>query len=482
MIGNCLRRLLVASALCAGLLHASHAPSAEPAPRLHAFVNASCVVADEPFLLTEGMAGEQAPRSAALLAIVVGRLTETLLNHAIRATSGRIAKKAARKDTQYSSARNMNLFRAELQPEPQLQLNGELGCITIVTGRFQPDGVDCTAAYVPKTVDPSTLQYAPDRWRSDRSDNSLQNTLRRANICLQGAPGAVYEARFEFSVDGTAWRLSNVGYQVNSLLTARPGQERSVFYTLEIMQPGAAAQQETIALAWMDVGRVRAGAAVPPGVRGPTPWLRVPALSAEARRAYEKQTGVHQQVAGEIEATRRAITRHERLISGLDERIATAPAAVAKGLRQQKLQSEVQVQTLQAELQAREAEYQDLPGGPLEFMPVHIEVGVTESRSEKDSLMALSKAVELAGPVAAFVGGTVSAGMMTRSVDAPSPAEIASAPGDPLDLARSRYLDRLVDYKASVGPEESGSAGTQLAMARDEYNAVRRSMGLEAIR
>jgi hypothetical protein len=477
-----LRSLLISAALCVSPLHATHALAAEAAPGLRAFVNASCVVADEPFMLPEGVSGEQVPRSLALLGIIVGKLTEALLNHTLQATSGQIAKKAARKDTHYTSARDMNLFRAELQPEPRLQLNGELGCITIVTGRFQPDGSDCTAAYVPRTVDPATLQSAPGDWRSNRSDDSLENPLRRANICLEGAPSAVYEARFEFSADGTAWRLSDAGYRVNALLTARPGEERNVFYTIEITQPGATEQRESISLAWLNIGRVRAGESVPQGKRESTPWLRVPALSTEARRAYENQTRVHQQVAGEIDATRRAVTRNQRLIAGLDERIAVAASpAVAKGLGQQKLQSEVQVQTLEAEIQARTAEYDDLPKGPLEFMPVHIEVGVTESRSEKEALMALSKVVDLASPLLASYGTSMATSMITRSIDAPA-APPASAPQDKLDLARGRYLDRLADYKASVGAEESAKASVQLALARDEYNAARRALGLEAVK
>ena len=41
------------------------------------------------------------------------------------------------------------------------------------------------------------------------------------------------------------------------------------------------------------------------------------------------------------------------------------------------------IKTQAAELDARKAEYQDLPLAPLEFMPVTIEVAVTETESEK---------------------------------------------------------------------------------------------------
>lgn len=476
-----LRPLLISALLCVGPLQGQQALAAAPAPRLQAFVNASCVVADEPFLLPGGLAAQQQTRrSAALLGMVVGRLTEAFLSRTFRATSGRIAKRAARKDTIYTSGRNMNLFRADLQSEPRVELNADLGCLTIVTGQFQPDDADCTAAYVPKTVDPATLQSPPAQWRSNRSDGSLENSLRRANICMQGAPSAVYEARFEFSSDGTAWRLSNAGYRVNSLLTARVGQERNVFYTIEITEPGAAKERDTISLAWQNIGRVKAGEQVPQVGRESSPWLRVPALTAEARRAYEDQTRVHQQVAMEIEATKRAVTRHQRLMAGLDERIAVAPRAVANGLRQQKLQSEVLMQTLQAEIQARNAEYADLPKGPLEFMPVNIEIGVTESRSEKAALMALSNVVKLATPLLAVVGSTMTTTSVMRSIE-PAAATPAAAPEDALEPARERYIDRLADYKASIGPEEAASAGAQLAVARDDFNAVRRSFGLEAI-
>ena len=43
--------------------------------------------------------------------------------------------------------------------------------------------------------------------------------MRRANVCVDGKAKAVYEARFEFSTDGTAYRLKDAGYRIESLLT-----------------------------------------------------------------------------------------------------------------------------------------------------------------------------------------------------------------------------------------------------------------------
>ena len=58
-------------------------------------------------------------------------------------------------------------------------------------------------------------------------------------------------------------------------------------------------------------------------------------MSGEARRIYEDKTKAHQGVTGEIEALKRALTRNQRMLAGLDQRIAGADADTAAGLKQQ---------------------------------------------------------------------------------------------------------------------------------------------------
>ncbi len=97
-------------------------------------------------------------------------------------------------------------------------------------------------------------------WKTSRTDDSIENQLRRANVCVDGNARAVYEGRFEFSKDGTTYRLKSAGYRIDSLLTTQEkGASRTVLYTLKITQPGATDQQEALSSAWVDLGTVARG-------------------------------------------------------------------------------------------------------------------------------------------------------------------------------------------------------------------------------
>ncbi|MEO8315855.1 MAG: hypothetical protein ABI645_13810, partial [Pseudomonadota bacterium] len=201
------------------------------------------------------------------------------------------------------------------------------------------------------------------------------------------------------------------------------------------------------------------------------PWLRVPAMSPEARRTYEQQTRVHQEVAAQIDALQRAIVRTQRVIAGLDERIASANKALVAPLRQEKLRQEVQKQTYEVELDARRSEYSELPRQALAFMPVSIEVGVTETKSEKPALLALANVMQqnsgqIASAATSAAGGLVGIG---RSVDAVQGN--VDPLGTALDNSRAAYYDAKL---TNAGPQ-------QLATARDAYNSARRALGLEPV-
>jgi chromosome segregation ATPase len=206
----------------------------------------------------------------------------------------------------------------------------------------------------------------------------------------------------------------------------------------------------------------------------------VPALTTEARRAYEQKTSVHQQVMGEIDALKRALTRNQRELAALDQRIGAASGDIAAGLSQERTRVAVQIQTQQAELEAANAEYQDLPHTPLEFMPVTIEVGVTESRSEKAALLALAGVIDSNGGQLASAGATASAGLFSRSLDL---ADNSARAGPAAELAstRARYFDALVAVKTGTVAASSDDAKRNLADARMKYNDARRALGLELI-
>ena len=155
-----------------------------------------------------------------------------------------------------------------------------------------------------------------------------------------------------------------------------------MFYTVEIATPGQKHDQEdVISTAWVNLGSVNAGPQRDAPAADNPSWLHVPAMSPEARRAFEEATLAHHELAGEIAAARRAISRNRRVVEDLQRRIAAAPPPMAAALGVEKDKVEVQNQVLDAGLQASIAEYAALPRRQLEFMPVSIRVGITESQT-----------------------------------------------------------------------------------------------------
>jgi hypothetical protein len=465
-----------------GLVPGSPALAAHDKVDVHAFINDSCLVADEPWYLPPAPKSgdeEMTPKFLPLIGIVIGKLAELFVNHEIQGKVKQMKSVADRKDTRYATTQEMNLYRADLQTVPVLRINGRLGCMTIVAARLKPAGTDCSAAYLPRQLDPSTAQLPEDQWKTLRTDNSIENQLRRANVCVDGAAWAVYEARFEFSKDATAYRLRDAGYRINALLTTDDKHAtRTALYTLKISQPAATDQQEVLSSAWVKLGAVSAGAASKGSSDPAAPWLKVPSLTPEARRAYDEKTGVQQQLAQEIEALKRATARNERVIQGLDERIEGASGDLAEGLKQERTKTAVQVQVQSAELDARNAELKELPHEPLEFMPVEIEVAVTETESEKKSQLALAQIVgDTGGAVASAVGSQVS-DMISRSVKVRDLVPVSAADTPELSSARAGYFDALVAVQ--TGGTNAASQGN-LDAAKTRYNQARRSLGLDAI-
>ncbi|MGA2341846.1 MAG: hypothetical protein ABSG29_01555 [Steroidobacteraceae bacterium] len=451
---------------------------------VHAYLNDSCIVADEPYYVPPGQkdaAGEEmTPKFFPLLGVVIGKLVELFINHEVQGKAKQMKAGADRKDTRYATTNEMNLYRADLTAAPVVRINGRLGCMTVVAAHLKPDGTDCTAAYVPKQLDLSTMHLPQEQWKSTRTDDSVENQLRRANICVDGNAWAVYEARFEFSKDGTVYRLKDAGYRINSLLTTEDkNASRTVLYTLKISQPSASDQLEVLSSAWIKLGTVSAGAKSTGSPDSASPWLKVPPLSTEARRAYDEKTGPNQQLMGEIEALKRAMARNQRLIEELDRRSAEASADLVEGLKQERTKTAVQVQVQGAELDVRNAEFRDLPHDPLEFMPVEIEVAVTETESEKKSQLALAQIVgDTGGAVASAVGSQVS-DMISRSIklaDADA-APASAADTSELARARARYFDALVDVKTASNAKSQDN----LAAAKTRYNDARRSLGLDPL-
>ena len=479
------RRLAVA--LCLTLLHLQAAPTAQAAHdtiEVRAFANDACIVADEPFFLPVSK-DDQTAKFLPLLGLVIGKLAELFINHEIQASAERMKSGAVRKDTRYAAAKEMNLYRAEFVPAPAVRINARLGCLTIVAATFKPDATDCTAAYLPKDLSPESRAAPQDTWKTSRTDDSIENQLRRANVCVDGKAKAVYEARFEFSADGTAYRLKDAGYRIESLLTTDDKHaSRTTLYTLKILNPGATDQQETLSSAWVNIGAVSAGIRGDGSKSQASPWLLVPPMSAEARRIYEARTSTHQEVMGAIEALNRALIRNQRQLTALDQRIAAATGDVAEGLKQERTRLAVQSQSQGAELEARKAEYQDLPRTPLEFMPVKIEVAVTESESEQKAKLALADILGKNGNLVASTVGNAASGLLSKSAQTgdlklePEPADSEGA----LQRSRAQYFDALVELQAAAPGAARQTSQVKYDAAKDEYNQTRRSIGLEPVK
>ncbi|GAC1664940.1 MAG: hypothetical protein NVS9B2_03320 [Steroidobacteraceae bacterium] len=485
-------------AICASLLLAPIAQVAQATQaaqaahenvEVRAYVDDSCIVADEPYFLPATAVKDPSDPSTAkflpLLGLVVGKLAEVFITHAIQSSADRIKTGAVRKDTHYAMTRQMNLYRVDFRPAPTLGINAKLGCMTIVAASFKPEPVDCTAQYVPKELAREARDLPQNQWTTSRTDASIANQLRRANVCVNGEAKAVYEARFEISSDGTAFRLKNAGYRIASLLTtAEKGAARTTLYTLKISNPGATDQQEILSSAWVNIGSVTAGSHAEGAKNDAAPWLRVPPLSTEARRIYEEKTKVHQEVMGEIEALTRAQVRNRRVLAALDQRIAAAGIETADGLKQERTRIAVQTEILGAELEARKAEYQDLPRVPFEFMPVTIEVAVTETESEKKAQLALADIIGKNGGLVGSVVASAASGLISKSAAA-SDIKTEDDPADAaneLERARNNYFDALVEVQSNAPGTPSADSRRNLALMKEKYNEVRRSQGLEQIK
>jgi hypothetical protein len=469
---------------CAGsLLQTAPSAAAPPPFEVRAYANDTCIVADEPFFLPGNK--EANARFLPLLGLIVGKLAELFINHEIAASAERIKSGAARKDTRYAMVTQMNLYRVDFQSGPALSINAKLGCMTIVAATFKPEPATCTAEYLPKELTPETKDLTQAQWKTSRTDDSIENQLRRANVCVVGNAKAVYEGRFEFSQDRTAYRLKDAGYRIESLLTTSDkGASRATLYTLKVSNPSVTEQQEVLTSAWVNIGTVSAGSHSNGSKGDSAPWLKVPPLSLEARRVYDEKTRLHQETMGEIEALKRAMTRDQRMLASLDQRIAAAGADTVDGLKQERNRIAVQYQSQGAELDARNAEYLDLPRTPLEIMPVTVEVAVTETESEKKAQLALADIIGKSSDLVGSAVGTSATGLLSKSVSAsdiitePDAADSGAALAD----ARSRYYDALVEAKGSAPGAASADAQRKLAAMKDRYNAARRSQGLEQIK
>jgi len=436
------------------------------------FINSTCIITDEPFLLPQSD-DETTARVAPLFGILVSKLASTLISSVIEGSVVGLGGQAARKDTKYVTAKDFNLYLADLSESPATTINPRLGCITVVAGQFHPDSLDCTGDYIPREVSVESLQLSQSEWQTARTDNSVENILRRANVCMAGQTKSVYEARIQFSDDKTAYRMNNAGYWINSLMSTKSTTaSRNLLYTLEMVGPSAGSGGPVLSTAWVNIGQVFAGDTATGSDR--SDWLRVPPMSRSARQVHASDTAIHEEVIGQIDALERAVMRDARLLAGIQERARTASPEVRKGLEKEMTKIGVRVVTKEAMLDARRAEYNDLPQRTLLYMPVTMRFGITETRSERKAMQMLAAIVEansdrLADTASDMIG-------IDRSLN------LESAEAD-LEILRENYFDALVAVNTSL-PDSSNEVEElerELTLATESYNAARLATGLSPI-
>lgn len=455
------------------LLSASYAADSSPGDHdLRVFINDTCIITGEPFLLPQSD-DEAAARVVPLFGILVSKLAGTLISTVIEGSVGGLGGQAARKDTRYVTAKDFNLYRADLSESPATSINPRLGCITIVAGQFHPDSLDCTGDYIPREVSAESVQLPQSEWQTARTDNSVENILRRANVCMIGQIKSVYEARILFSDDKTAYRMDNAGYWINSLMSTKSSTaSRNLLYTLEFIEPSERSGGRALSTAWVNIGRVSAGDTGVGGDR--SDWLRVAPMSRSARQAHASDTAIHQDVIGEIDALERTVVRDARLLAGIRKRAGTASPEVRKGLDKEMAKIGVRIVTKEAMLDARRAEYDDLPQSTLLYMPVTMRFGITETRSERKAMQLLADILEansnaMADTASAMIG-------IDRSLN------LESAEAD-LEVLRESYFDALVAVNTSLpdSNNEVEELERELTLAKESYNAARLARGLSPI-
>ena len=396
-----------------------------------AYINDSCIIADEPFLLPE-TADDTSARMAPVFGVFAAKVANALISGIIQGASGGLNKRGARKDTEYVTANNVNLFTADLSGEPRIRINPQFGCATIVAGEVQPSAYDCTTEYIPREVSAEFLTRPQSEWVTSRTDNSVENILKRANVCIVGEVRSVFEARIVLSDDITAYRVDSAGFTLNRLLeTNSKSAKRNLFYTMEVVEPSADGDGRVMTMALVDLGEVSAGDSSLGDIALSSDWLLVPQVPTLAREDFQTDTAVHQEVYGKIAALERVVARDSRYLAGIEERANSVEPEVRAALQEEMTTVQIRLVTSGSMLEALRGEYQDLPEIDAQYMPVTIRFGITETRSESKAMKQIAAAIEansemLANSAAGVIG-------VERSLD--------SAFGDSeFDALRADYL------------------------------------------
>jgi hypothetical protein len=439
-----------------------------------AYINSSCIIADEPYLLPE-TEGESNARMAPILGALAIKLGNVLISGIINGTASGLSRRGARKDTEYVTANNVNLFAADLTAAPVVTLNPQFGCATIVTGDIQPSDYDCTNEYVPRAISAGYLSLPQSEWVTSRTDNSVENILKRANVCVVGQVRSVFEARVVLSDDRTAYRVDSAGYTINYLLdTKSKSAKRNLFYTMEVVEPSADGDGRVLTMSLINLGEVSAGASSLGDMALSSDWLLVPQISSFAQQDFMSDTTVHREVYGKIEALERVVARDSRYLAGIEERASTAEPEIRAALQNEMTSVQIRLVTSGSMLDALRGEYQDLPAIDAQYMPVTIRFGITETRSESKAMQQIAEAIEANSEMLATSAAKLAG--VSRSLD-------DDIGGNGLDGLRAEYFDALValDIESPESGVDIAQLQNNLETAKRSYNEALVAAGLPSI-
>ena len=367
---------------CAGGLLAlgSCFAAAQTLPQgVRVYFNESCIAADEPVISTE----LDVSKVAGLAGTVVSHAGQAFLADLIRGIAKVIRASTGGRETIHSVDQDMYLYAVDYPRSPELDLTPALGCLTVVGARFQPDTVSCVEQYEPAYLEGDRADE--DAVAKIRGSRSIENVLRRANVCVDGRVNFVFENRIERSDDGTAFRLKGAGHEFNSPLSARRSSDRrALLLTVSIFEPSADGRGGHLATSWINYGEISAGARILEREDDRlSAWTKTPELSAVAAQSYQRDNHLYRETIGAIEELERAVLRGARQLGALEEQLETADPQLRAGLVGEIDRLNLQVASDTAARDAWLAQYDDLPAGEHRYMPVTVRVAVTEAKTEK---------------------------------------------------------------------------------------------------
>ncbi len=470
---------LASLALAAALFtHPAHASNMPKGKELRGFLNDTCIVSDEPYYLPPGD-DEEIARGFPLANPIVGKVALAMLDGIIKLASSGLSDAASQKDMHYVSAYDIDMYRATLVESPEYALNEQLGCITVVAASFEPATSDCTDRYVPKQV-PSGARLDEDiDGNVVRDDRSVENILRRANVCVEGKAHSVFEARVQYSDDRTAFQVEGAGLWVNALLSSRSrSARRSVVYLFDISEPGDGNKPRTLATAAIPIGAIKAGTKLEgEGQLGRSNWVPVPPISSRAATAYERDTALYQDLYAEIQSLEQSASRNRGLFEAMESRLSQASENTRQMMLTEMGKLEYKFLHMESLLDVRRREYEELPKPDRYYMPVTIGVGLIESKSENRALATLAAFLE--EHRVEIVQMAEDSMEFERSIDAVDSADETTN----LETARQAYYDALVAVEEARMSDDTdvAAAENQLARAKQAYNETRSRAGIPAV-